>query len=190
MAKGGNPNHDPRTGKFTSSGGFNRENSTAGDRIRGAARGTARHLGEFGKGLALGVVESAQQALFQGVAHAVKRHAAGVTGAAIKKYYPGAEESVIRHTSNIVGGIAEHSVRAAGSVSSTLGHVSSKLGEHASTLKKHLSGQSRPTETNNPTPTPRRPAMWQHEEPLKKTPRRRTLVIDKPFLKKRDYRKD
>jgi hypothetical protein len=183
-----NKNHDPRTGKFTSSSGFNRSNATPGERIRGTAAGHARSLGRFGKDLALGTVAAAQEAVFEGVSHAVRSHVSGRVQELLQQHSPAMEAAAVRHTSTILTASGVAGRAAAAGARLAFGHVSAKLGDHAAALKKHLIGESKleeaATSQTDPKKELKRSAMWQHQEPLKPTPKRRTLVIDQPFLTK------
>lgn len=122
MAKAGNPNHDPKTGKFTSGSGLNTSNSTRKERAKANFKTAAKAAAAFGGALAIGAAAQIGKAAITGAARSLRREAdIGMT--------------------SFVKSAAPHVDKAASkAVSSVLLHGKS-VAKHAINLKRHIMKQ-------------------------------------------------
>jgi len=71
----GNPNHDPRSGRFTSASGLNRSNSTITQRGKAKVKENISAAGAFAVAAGAAVVGAAGAALLQGIKRQMAEHA-------------------------------------------------------------------------------------------------------------------
>ena len=102
----GNPNHDPRTGKFTSSSGLNRANSTIGQRGKARVKEHISAAGAFAIGAAGVAVAGVGAAALQGVTRPVRVHATIIANKAITAGIEKTEQLVAKHGPTIARAIA------------------------------------------------------------------------------------
>lgn len=80
----GNPNHDPKTGRFASASGLNKSNSSLGQRGKARVKEHISAIGAVAAG-AVGVAAAGiGMAALRGVTTPVSRHTANLTNAALK----------------------------------------------------------------------------------------------------------
>lgn len=92
-----NPNHDPRTGKFTSGSGLNRANSSLGQRGKARIKEGISAAGAFAAGAAGVAVAGVGMALLQGVTRPVRTHSTIIANKAINAGIDHAEKIVAKH---------------------------------------------------------------------------------------------
>lgn len=153
---GGNPNHDPRTGRFASKDGLNSSNSTATDRAKSHAKSAVKGAVAFAGILATAAIGAVAHAAVSGVAKSVKKAAVQKTAAFIDTH----SATVERHTANLTdaaikttSAAAAHAAARAGTLAraaaakmTNTGRAaisSVKLGSTAS-VTAHTARQSRP----------------------------------------------
>jgi len=101
----GNPNHDPKTGKFTSSSGLNRENSTITQRGKARVKEHISAAGAFAAGAAGVAVAGIGAALLQGVTRPIRVHATVMANKAIVAGIDRTERIVAAHGPKIAAAI-------------------------------------------------------------------------------------
>jgi hypothetical protein len=153
----GNPNHDPRTGKFTSASGLNRANSTLTQRGKARVKEHISAAKAFAAGAAGIAVAGVGAALLQGVTKPVRVHATVIANKAIMAGIGHAEHLVATHGPTIAKAIKSKG---------------STLISHVKNMKMAGSTQHQPIQ---PKPRIRVPAGRQVVPPSKpmRAPRRR-----------------
>lgn len=122
----GNPNHDPKTGKFTSSGGLNVVNSTRGQRIKGHIKTGLKIAGAFGATLAAAAATELGRAAIQGATRSIRHHSIVRTNRFIVNSAPAIEAKAASVTSDAIDKVT------------TAGKT---LGSHIQNMKNHLQEQ-------------------------------------------------
>jgi hypothetical protein len=102
----GNPNHDPRTGKFTSASGLNKANSTITQRGKARVKEHISGAKAFAIGAAAAGVGAVGAALLQGVTRPVRVHSTILANKAITAGIEKAEHLVATHGPTIAKAIA------------------------------------------------------------------------------------
>lgn len=123
----GNPNHDPRTGKFTSGSGHNVTNSTVGERVKGRFS-TAKKVAIAG-GLALAgvAIDHLVKAAISGVSAPIKAAAERRTVAVMNKYGPKIEKAAAKGAKTAIGAIkAAHGAQAGNRVAALQAHIAAQ----------------------------------------------------------------
>lgn len=101
----GNPNHDPKTGRFASSSGLNKSNSTVGQRGKARIKEHASDAKKFVAGAVGLAAAGVGYALLRGVTVPVQRAASKATSAGINKATAHAEYLVATHGPTIAAAV-------------------------------------------------------------------------------------
>ena len=102
----GNPNHDPKSGRFTSASGLNKSNSTIGQRGKARVKEHVSAAKSFALGAAGVAVAGVGAALLQGISRPVRVHGTILANRAISAGVNKAEELVATHGPKIASAIA------------------------------------------------------------------------------------
>lgn len=103
--KPGNPNHDPKTGRFTSRSGLNRENSTNVQRGKAKVKESMSDAKAYALGAASLAVAGIGAALLQGITRPVRAHSSIIANKAINAGTRHAEQFVAQHGPKITAAI-------------------------------------------------------------------------------------
>lgn len=102
----GNPYHDPKTGRFTSSSGLNRNNSTISQRGKARVKEGVSNLGSIAAGAAGAAAAGVGMALLRGVTIPTQRVAHAYAQKGIQVASAHAERLVATHGPKIASAIA------------------------------------------------------------------------------------
>lgn len=126
--KPGNPNHDPKTGRFASASGLNKSNSTITQRGKARVKEHISAAGAFAVGAAGAAAAGVGMALLQGVTRPVRVHSTILANKAIVTGLEHAERIAATHGPKIASAIKSKgstlinhikNMRSAGSVQHT-----------------------------------------------------------------------
>lgn len=101
----GNPNHDPKTGRFASKSGLNRSNSTITQRGKARVKEHISAAGAFAAGAAGLAAAGVGAALLQGVTRPVRTHSSIIANKAINAGIGHAEKLVATQGPKIASAI-------------------------------------------------------------------------------------
>lgn len=102
----GNPNHDPKSGRFTSASGLNKSNSTIGQRGKARVKEHVSNAKAFVAGAAGVAAAGVGMALLQGVTRPVRLHATIAANRAINAGVSHAEAAVATYGPKIAKAVA------------------------------------------------------------------------------------
>lgn len=102
----GNPNHDPRSGRFTSASGLNRSNSTITQRGKAKVKENISAAGAFAVAAGAAVVGAAGAALLQGITRPIRARGHVLASHAIRAAEDKASQLVATHGPKIASAVA------------------------------------------------------------------------------------